>query len=155
MVRGIVATIPELQGVLDRIADAIERAMGARPNVDITGKTGPFIPQDSPGSSTTPSTDRMPLPAVVGGSAARRAGLAFQAPLTEFAMGGLVLGPTLGLVGEAGPEMIIPLDRLDRLGGGDTYVINVSGALDAEGTARTILRTLRDAERRTGERLAV
>ena len=31
--------------------------------------------------------------------------------------------------------------------------INVQGAIDPEGTARTILRTLRDAERRTGERL--
>jgi hypothetical protein len=34
-------------------------------------------------------------------------------------------------------------------------VVNVQGAIDPEGTARTILRTLRDAERRTGDRLRV
>ena len=70
------------------------------------------------------------------------------------AAGGLVTSPTFALVGEAGPEMVIPLDRMNQMGG-DTYVINVTGAIDPEGTARTILRTLRDAERRTGERLTV
>jgi hypothetical protein len=67
------------------------------------------------------------------------------------AAGGIVTSPTLALVGEAGPEAVIPLNRAGQLGA--TYVINVTGALDAEGTARTILRVLRDAERRTGERL--
>jgi hypothetical protein len=47
------------------------------------------------------------------------------------------------------------LNRLDEMGGsgGDTFVINVSGALDAESTARTILRVLEDAQRRSGVRL--
>lgn len=40
-----------------------------------------------------------------------------------FADGGIVTGPTLGLVGEAGPEAIVPLDRADQVrgvgGGGD------------------------------------
>jgi hypothetical protein len=149
-VRAIEATIPELQSVLDRIADMIEKALGVRPNVDITGRTT-FIDPDP----TVPATrDRAPLPSVVGGSAARLAGLRFVAPEFEFADGGIVTSPLVGLVGEAGPEAIIPLDRLGAMGG-DTYVINVSGAIDSEGTARTILRTLRDAERRTGERLAV
>lgn len=31
-----------------------------------------------------------------------------------FATGGIVTGPTLGLVGEAGPEVIFPLDRLNQ-----------------------------------------
>jgi phage-related minor tail protein len=47
--------------------------------------------------------------------------------LTEFATGGIVTGPTIGLVGEAGPEAIIPLDRAGGIG--TTYVtINVTGA---------------------------
>jgi phage-related minor tail protein len=69
-----------------------------------------------------------------------------------FANGGIVTSPVLGLVGEAGPEAIIPLDRAGALGG-DTYVINVSGAIDPEGTARTILRVLNDAQRRTGRQV--
>ena len=38
--------------------------------------------------------------------------------VTAFADGGIVTGPTLGLVGEAGAEAIIPLDRLDSMMGG-------------------------------------
>ena len=46
--------------------------------------------------------------------------------------------------------------RMDpRAMGGERIVVNVQGAIDPEGTARTILRTLRDAERRTGDRLRV
>lgn len=35
-----------------------------------------------------------------------------------FAEGGLVKGPVFGMVGEAGPELIVPLDRVGDLGGG-------------------------------------
>ena len=47
-----------------------------------------------------------------------------------FAEGGIVTGPTLGLVGEAGPEAIIPLDRLRnmRMGGGGDINITVTSA---------------------------
>jgi tape measure domain-containing protein len=37
--------------------------------------------------------------------------------LTPFASGGIVTGPTPALVGEAGPEAIIPLSRMGSLGG--------------------------------------
>lgn len=41
-----------------------------------------------------------------------------------FAEGGIVKGPMMGLVGEAGPEAIIPLDQLGSImGGGETTVI--------------------------------
>ena len=45
--------------------------------------------------------------------------------INPFATGGIVTGPTLGLVGEAGPEAIIPLDKAN--GVGTTYVINIQG----------------------------
>lgn len=50
------------------------------------------------------------------------AGLAVPAMAT----GGIVTGPTLALIGEAGPEAVIPLDRLGSMGGA-TYQINVNG----------------------------
>lgn len=40
--------------------------------------------------------------------------------------GGLVTRPTLAVVGEAGPEVVIPLDRLRGLGGGNYYKIDVT-----------------------------
>jgi TP901 family phage tail tape measure protein len=70
--------------------------------------------------------------------------------IPELADGGIVRSATLALIGEAGPEAVIPLDRLDRTAGGDTYVINVSGAVDPEGVARQIEKLLRDSRRRTG-----
>ncbi len=42
----------------------------------------------------------------------------FVSSAIPFASGGVVTRPTLGLVGEAGPEAIIPLSQLSTLGGG-------------------------------------
>ena len=51
-----------------------------------------------------------------------------------FAEGGIVTGPTLGLIGEQGPEAVIPLDRLGGGSGvGATNVtVNVQGSVLAE-----------------------
>jgi hypothetical protein len=94
-----------------------------------------------PSSSSAPGGSGVPVPQVPEG------GL-----FVPFADGGIVSSPTLGLVGEAGPEAIVPLDRAGRLGG-TSIVVNVSGAVDPEGTARQIRRILQDAERRSGVRV--
>lgn len=67
--------------------------------------------------------------------------------ILPFAKGGIVTGPTLGLIGEAGPEAVIPLNRLQDVAGGGT-TINISGALDPVAVARQIREILdRDAQR--------
>jgi hypothetical protein len=38
----------------------------------------------------------------------------------EMAKGGIVTGPTLAMIGEAGAEAVIPLNRLDRMTGGQS-----------------------------------
>ena len=43
----------------------------------------------------------------------------------KFATGGVVTGPTIAMIGEAGPEAVIPLDKAAGLGA--TYVINING----------------------------
>lgn len=50
-----------------------------------------------------------------------------------FAEGGIVRKPVLGLIGEAGPEAIIPLDRMGSTGGGHS-TINIT-VQDADPTA--------------------
>ena len=45
-----------------------------------------------------------------------------------FADGGIVTGPTLAMVGEKGPEAIIPLSQMGNIGGGGVTV-NVTGGL--------------------------
>jgi hypothetical protein len=44
------------------------------------------------------------------------------------AEGGIVTSATLAMIGEKGPEAVIPLDRMGQMGGGGTTVnINVNG----------------------------
>jgi hypothetical protein len=47
--------------------------------------------------------------------------------IPALADGGIVTGPTLALIGEAGPEAVVPLDRYNG-GGGANVTINVQGA---------------------------
>lgn len=66
-----------------------------------------------------------------------------------FATGGIVTAPTLGLVGEAGPEAIIPLDRMGKMGG-STYNINVS-AMNADArVGELIVSAIKRYERSNG-----
>jgi len=53
-------------------------------------------------------------------------GKGFEVPnIPKLADGGIVSAPTLALIGEAGPEAVVPLDRMSGMGGGVT--INVQG----------------------------
>jgi hypothetical protein len=59
----------------------------------------------------------------------------------KFAEGGLVTGPTLGLLGEAGPEAVIPLDRMgDFGGGGGSRPIMTTINIDGKKVARALTR---------------
>jgi hypothetical protein len=121
-VKAIEATIPELQSVLDRIAEMIEKALGVRLNVDISGRPTPFI---APGPEVPGKPQPRRLTAVPQGLSRIRQD--FDEFIPMMANGGLVMSPTLALIGEAGPEMVIPLDRAGGVGA--TYVtVNVSGA---------------------------
>lgn len=51
--------------------------------------------------------------------------------ITPFAHGGIVTAPTLGLIGEAGPEAVIPLGQ-GGMGGGATVNVNVAGSILTE-----------------------
>jgi phage-related minor tail protein len=60
------------------------------------------------------------------------AGAAFtmaMAGATMFAKGGIVMGPTLGILGEAGPEAVIPLNRMDMIGRTQTINLYMDGRL--------------------------
>ncbi len=46
--------------------------------------------------------------------------------------GGLVMGPTLAMVGDAGPELVIPLDQLQGLGQGQNFYGPVTQVIQAE-----------------------
>jgi hypothetical protein len=72
---------------------------------------------------------------VVAGAAAGLARTAFNSLIPQFAEGGLVTGPTLGLIGEGAgtnagnPEVVAPLDKLKSMIGGGNQNIVVEGKL--------------------------
>jgi uncharacterized membrane protein YjjP (DUF1212 family) len=68
--------------------------------------------------------------------------------LPRMAEGGIVSSPTLALIGEAGPEAVVPLDRL-QTGGGIT--INVTGGLATSAEiGESVVNALRAYSRSAG-----
>jgi hypothetical protein len=61
------------------------------------------------------------------------------------AAGGIVNQPTLAMIGEAGPEAVIPLSRMGQMGGTNNVTINVSG-----GDPNAVVQALRDYMRQNG-----
>lgn len=71
--------------------------------------------------------------------------------IPKLAAGGLVMGPTTALIGEAGPELVVPLSKLDKLGGGNTYQITVqTGVGDPREIGRQVVDAIRQYERTAG-----
>jgi hypothetical protein len=80
------------------------------------------------GAANTPASGRMNIP--------------------RLAEGGIVSSPTLALIGEAGPEAVVPLDRM-QTGGGIT--INVTGGLSTSAEiGESVVNALRAYSRSAG-----
>jgi len=73
-----------------------------------------------------------------------------QASIPAFAKGGIVNRPTVGLVGEAGPEAIIPLSKANRMG--STYNITVNAGMGSDGNriGEQIIKEIKRYERQSG-----
>jgi hypothetical protein len=66
--------------------------------------------------------------------------------LPYLAAGGIVRGPTLAMIGEAGPEAVMPLDRL-----GPSIVVNITaGVGDPVEIGRRVVDSIRQYERAAG-----
>jgi hypothetical protein len=47
-------------------------------------------------------------------------------PIGEYASGGIFSRPTLGIIGERGPEAVVPLNRYNQQTGAGNYQISVT-----------------------------
>ena len=74
-------------------------------------------------------------------------GLVGQIP--RMADGGIVTRPTLALIGERGPEAVVPLNRGTSMGGGITVNVNGGLATSAE-IGQAIVNALRAYNRSAG-----
>ena len=76
--------------------------------------------------------------------------------IPQLAKGGIVTKPTLAIVGEAGPEAVIPLSKMGGTAAGGTVVnVTINGAVDPVSTARQIRQILEQDQRRLGRLAAV
>jgi len=86
------------------------------------------------------------IPAIAAWTAAGTAALAAAGAIKALGTGGIVTRPTMALVGERGPEAVIPLNRAGGMG--PTVIVNVQGSvLEEEGLARRITRVMEGAGR--------
>jgi hypothetical protein len=84
----------------------------------------------------------------LGGSATTARPAAGRMGIPRMAEGGIVTSPTLALIGEAGPEAVVPLDRMGT-GGGVT--INVTGGLATSAEiGESVVNALRAYSRSAG-----
>lgn len=76
-----------------------------------------------------------------------------QVNLPRLAKGGIVNRPTVALIGEAGPEAVVPLSRAGRAAnigmGGGTINVQVAVTVDPI-TGRQVLRLVQDDQRKNG-----
>jgi len=73
------------------------------------------------------------------------------------AKGGLVTGPTLAMIGEAGPELVVPLDRAAQMGvGGPQVNVTVNAGVGTDGVqvGRQIVQVLNEYAAAGGARLS-
>jgi len=81
----------------------------------------------------------------VSGIAGAVGGLIGKIP--GLADGGIVTGPTLAVVGEAGPEAVIPLSKMNQMG---NVTININANVADERLGDVIVNALRQYNRRSG-----
>jgi hypothetical protein len=123
--------------VIGFFAGMVNAAIGAVNAIVSAYNSIPLLPD-------LPKVPNLPVPQI-GGTPTQVAG---RMNLPRMAEGGIVSSPTLALIGEAGPEAVVPLDRMQS-GGGIT--INVTGGLATSAEiGESVVNALRAYSRSAG-----
>jgi len=123
--------------VIGFFAGMVNAAIGAVNAIVSAYNSIPLLPD-------LPKVPNVPVPQI-GGTPTQVAG---RLGLPRMAEGGIVSSPTLALIGEAGPEAVVPLDRMQS-GGGIT--INVTGGLATSAEiGESVVNALRAYSRSAG-----
>jgi len=155
-----IKTVAELQGILDKqpatvagiVAGATE---AAKSPVTPSAKTGLY------GSFMQAVRIKHPnSPAFLGDTPVKDAKAQFPALYAQYkaaglalAEGGIIKSPMIRLLGEAGPEAVIPLSKMGDMGGGTTINLTVNAGLGADGRVigDVIVNELIKYQRRNGK----
>ena len=85
----------------------------------------------------------------VGGDDGTTSGGGINIP--KMASGGIVNQPTLAMIGEAGPEAVIPLSKMGQMGGGMTITVNAGLISTPDQIGQDIIAAIQKAQRRSGQ----
>jgi len=85
----------------------------------------------------------------VGGDEGTTSGGGINIP--KMASGGIVNSPTLAMIGEAGPEAVIPLSRMGQMGGGMSITVNAGLISTPDQIGQDIITAIQKAQRRSGQ----
>ena len=138
-----------VQGVVDAIT-AAGFVIDASGNITNPNAVSNAITTGGPTAGATggaPTTTRSSTPVL---TPSQQNALNKLKSMPMFANGGVVTRPTIGMVGEAGPEAIIPLNKLGKSGA--VYNINVNAGIGTDGAqvGREIVDAIRRFERASG-----
>jgi len=154
LVAGIKAALSAAQAELKSIVDSL--------GTGETTTTGDGAPtpkvEKKPKAKATLDLSRLTATATkaianLPGPAARSyTALAQAYGLTKFAKGGIVMGPTNALIGEAGPEAVIPLSGANSSGLGNTFNITINAGIGTDGNVvgRQIVDAIKRFEKTSG-----
>ena len=79
-------------------------------------------------------------------------GKGFDVPnIPMMAAGGIVTSPTLAMIGEAGPEAVIPLSQMGNMGGGMNITVNAGLMSTPDQIGQLIIEAIQKAQRRSGQ----
>jgi phage-related protein len=103
--------------VIGFFAGMVNAAIGAVNAIISAYNSIPLLPN-------IPEAPRLSIPQL-GGSTSPQPG---RNSIPRMADGGIVTSPTLALIGEAGPEAVVPLSRMGQMSGPTNITVNVQGA---------------------------
>ena len=158
MVAGIRATLESARADLKLIVDGLasgETTTTAPTGADVKRPDAPKVqPKLNISKLTTSAVSNIASSMRGASDAASRSytAMAQAFGITKFAKGGIVTGPTNALIGEAGPEAVIPLSGANSASLGATYNIVVNAGIGTSGSqvGREIVDAIKKFEKTSG-----
>ena len=160
LVDGIKASLASAQAELDRLRESLTAPASKAAAGSSTGGGADTGATPAPNIKTPPPAQLTQMEKIIqaaGGAASTSASRSYTAMAAamgkiRLAKGGIVTGPTNALIGEAGPEAVIPLSG--RNGGlGQTFNITVNAGVGTNGAqvGQQIVEAIKKYERTSGQ----
>jgi len=156
MVDGIKVALERARGELKSIVDSLGSGQGAGETVAAGAEPTPPPPKAEQKKLLTPKQFEIAsnLTKQFGTAAGSYQALAFalQNKSIRMAKGGIVTGPTNAIIGEAGPEAVVPLSGANSAKLGTTYNIVVNAGIGTSGSqvGKEIVDAIKKFEKTSG-----